>query len=491
MAMDVQVHFDIEPRWSVRDIVEHADGTCTVDDVPFTSLERAYAHIHLRNELDLTIERLQELERDVEKVIALREDYRGAARELIDRLVERQDGDPEPLFNELHDDVTTGLAANLRKSERAVQGQLDEAAALRSNFPNTHCAWMDGEIHIGHVRVISKAAQDLDTSALPEYEHLVLPQARCKTPAQLARVANRIARRLASPPTPEAVDEAVQDRAVWLTQQPDGMTHLTIKTTPILAEAAYDRLRQAFGQRDRQDDRGLHQHMSDSAMRLLLTGTAPPADDANTDVGSTAIGAGFMAGVTARVTVTMPATLLTHGRTLDGLPGAELPDGTLIDDGTALLLAAGVTSWTRLFTDPVTGVAITADVYQPTASLRRLIIGRDQTCRFPGCSRPAVRTDLDHTVDWQYGGTTTPQNLAALCRRHHVLKHRDGPHSGWIVQQTKPGELLWLGPRGNLHRVKPEPIPTAISPPDEQGRTRALDPWKPPPEPPDKSGIPF
>ncbi|WP_293697621.1 HNH endonuclease signature motif containing protein, partial [uncultured Agrococcus sp.] len=207
--------------------------------------------------------------------------------------------------------------------------------------------------------------------------------------------------------------------------------------------------------------------------------------------GIDALSGGFMAGISARVTVTMPATLLTNGRTLDGHPGPELPDGTLIDDNTALLLAAGATSWNRLFTDPVTGVAITADVYQPTASLRRLIIGRDQTCRFPGCNRPATNADLDHTIDWQYGGETTPGNLAALCRRHHVVKHRDGPRTGWTVQQTKPGELLWLGPQGNLHRVKPEPVPTAISPPEEQGRTRTLNPWKPPPEPPEEADFPF
>ena len=109
-----------------------------------------------------------------------------------------------------------------------------------------------------------------------------------KTPGtlQLARIAGRIARELTTPPSPEAVEEAVQDRAVWLEQQPDGMTHLTIKTTPVLAEAAYDRLRQAFGQRDRRDERGLHQHLSDTAMRLLIAGITPPADDvANSDTG--------------------------------------------------------------------------------------------------------------------------------------------------------------------------------------------------------------
>lgn len=496
MAIDVNVYFDFDPRWRERDIIEREDGTCSVDGVPFDSFQDAQRHILLRNELDVTMERLKELERDVEKVIALREDFRAGVKDLIDQLVDQHDGDQESLYTALRDDVVTDLAVTRRKSERAVEMQLEDAACLRKHFPLTHVAWMDGEIHAGHVRIIRNAAEDLDDAAMADYEAQVLPHAEKTSPAQLARVARRIARQLHTPPTPEAVDEAVQDRAVWLTQQNDGMTHLTIKTTPVLAEAAYDRLRQAFQQRDRTDERGLHQHMSDTALRLLITGTAPPTADTVSDSSTrpddlAALSGGFMAGITARVTVTMPATLLTHGRTQDGLPGAELPDGTLIDDQTALLLAAGSKSWTRLFTDPVTGVAVTADVYQPTASLRRLIIGRDQTCRFPGCHRPATRTDLDHTIDWQYGGKTTPDNLAALCRRHHMMKHRDNPLSGWRVLQPRPGELLWLGPGGNLQRVKPEPVPTAISPPDTSGKLQRIDIWSRPYDPLPKSEAPF
>ncbi|WP_293696426.1 DUF222 domain-containing protein, partial [uncultured Agrococcus sp.] len=312
MAMDVQVHFDIDPTWSARDVVEHADGSCSVDDVTFASLEAAHAHIRLRNELDLTLARLQELERDVEKVLALREDFRGAACDLIDDISTGPHDAAELLFTQLHEDAVTGLAASLRKSERAVEGQLDDAAALRRDFPATHVAWMDGEIHRGHVRVISNAAHDLPPELLPDYEARLLEAARTRTPAQLGRVAARIARELAGPATPEAVEQAVRDRAVWTTQHPDGMTHLTIKTTPVLAAAAYDRLRQTFGQRDRGDERGLHQHMSDTAMRLLITGTTPPADEPdNRDSGPVAhngIGAlsgidalsgGFMAGISA------------------------------------------------------------------------------------------------------------------------------------------------------------------------------------------------
>ncbi|WP_293698669.1 HNH endonuclease signature motif containing protein [uncultured Agrococcus sp.] len=480
MSIDVNVYFDMEPRWSERDIEHYADGTFGVGDVPFDSIVLARAHIDLRNALDLQLERLKELERDVEKVMALREGFRSEVQSLIDQLERHQDGESGELYETLCDEVFPSLAVYQRKSERAVRGQIDDAAALQRSLPNTLIAWMDGEIHIGHVRTLQAASAELDEEQLEEFESRVLPYASRKTPGQLRRLANRVARQLRTP-TQEEQDDAAQDRAVWLTQQNDGMTHLTIKTSPALAAAAMDRLRQAFRERDAKDDRNLPQFMSDSAMALLITGATESAD-----------GAGFMAGLSPRVTVTMPATLLTNGKTLDGVSGAELPDGTLIDDKTALLLAAGATSWTRLFTDPVTGVAVTADIYQPTASLRRLIIGRDQTCRFPGCHQPASRADLDHTRDWQYGGPTTPANLAALCRRHHVLKHHLGPNAGWTVMQVRPGELVWIDPGGCRHRVKPEPVPTAMSPPSIEHPARALDTgWSLPSEPVPKEHVPF
>ena len=176
--------------------------------------------------------------------------------------------------------------------------------------------------------------------------------------------------------------------------------------------------------------------MGDTAVAAMLTG--------ETDCG-------WLDNVRAEVTMTMPATMLAG----HAAEGAELPSGQLVDDDTALMLAAGATSWTRLFTDPVSGVAVTADSYQPSASLRRLILHRDRTCRFPGCTRKAKHADLDHTIAWEHAGTTTPDNLAALCRHHHTLKHRLGPDDGWQVRQTAPGVLEWIDPTGLHWRTEP------------------------------------
>ena len=55
---------------------------------------------------------------------------------------------------------------------------------------------------------------------------------------------------------------------------------------------------------------------------------------------------------------------------------------------------------------------------------------RDRTCRWPGCRRSATRSEADHTVAWQDGGTTCAANLAILCKGHHTLTQQGGDGRG-------------------------------------------------------------
>ena len=68
----------------------------------------------------------------------------------------------------------------------------------------------------------------------------------------------------------------------------------------------------------------------------------------------------------------------------------------------------------------------------------RAVRARDVTCRFPGCRRAAdsAGTDLDHTIPYPTGPTSAT-NLAALCRRHHRLKHT----AGWTVTLHPTGTM--------------------------------------------------
>jgi hypothetical protein len=55
--------------------------------------------------------------------------------------------------------------------------------------------------------------------------------------------------------------------------------------------------------------------------------------------------------------------------------------------------------------------------YRPSRKLQHLVRARSARCTAPGCSRPAARCDLDHTVPWDQGGITCECDLAPPCKR--------------------------------------------------------------------------
>jgi hypothetical protein len=140
----------------------------------------------------------------------------------------------------------------------------------------------------------------------------------------------------------------------------------------------------------------------------------------------------------------------------------------------------------------------TADAHRrhPGAELAAWIRARDRTCRFPGCTRPAMGADLDHTLDWAEDGLTLAENLGAFCEPHHLLKH--DPDSCWTVIQTRPGTFVWTSPTGTCHRVDPEPQdqPLALTAPVDRPCSVPDIVFSPPPRPtppwaprPDKHGL--
>src|SRR5690606_7584223 len=74
--------------------------------------------------------------------------------------------------------------------------------------------------------------------------------------------------------------------------------------------------------------------------------------------------------------------------------------------------------------------------------LRRALEVRDRGCRFPGCGLRF--TDAHHVVHWADGGETSLDNCVLLCGFHHRLVHE----GGWRIQLWKPGEPVFIDPRG-------------------------------------------
>ncbi|OCB18887.1 hypothetical protein A5674_07925 [Mycobacterium malmoense] len=89
--------------------------------------------------------------------------------------------------------------------------------------------------------------------------------------------------------------------------------------------------------------------------------------------------------------------------------------------------------------------------YTPSAGLADFVRCRDLTCRAPGCDRPAVDCDIDHTIPYAQGGPTHPSNLKVLCRQHHLLK----TFWGWRDEQLPDGTLIWRLPDGHTYVTTP------------------------------------
>ena len=82
--------------------------------------------------------------------------------------------------------------------------------------------------------------------------------------------------------------------------------------------------------------------------------------------------------------------------------------------------------------------------YEIPDRLREQTILRTGSCVFPWCTRPARKTDAEHVIPHAEGGTTSSDNIAPLCRRHHRLK----THSAWTYTMLEPGSFLWSSPHG-------------------------------------------
>jgi hypothetical protein len=142
-------------------------------------------------------------------------------------------------------------------------------------------------------------------------------------------------------------------------------------------------------------------------------------------------------------------TVAGHSQSPGYLAGYGVIDAALVRE-----LAAEATR--RLVEAPVFDER-QALTYRPSAALARFIRARDLTCRFPGCTVPAERCDIDHTEPFNHddpaaGGATVPWNLACYCREHHRHKTFD---DGWRDEQLADGTIIWTSPSGKVLRTEP------------------------------------
>jgi Domain of unknown function (DUF222) len=334
------------------------------------------------------------------------------------------------------EDVSTAL----RLSASTAQSRIDVARALINFLPNTCSALATGEISLAHANVIAKetagAIRDgLSDSQIFEIEQRAIAHAEFHTPAQVANQVRTSLARISPETFEETVLRAQDARRVSCYNDSDGMSTVVA----ILPAADAQVVMNAIESFIRVVESTENQRTKDSR------NTDMKRADALTSIAAASLNSSSIAPqrrpITVNVTIDLP-TLLGLAEN----PGQLAGYGAIPASVARELASDG--KWKRFITDPQTGNLLDygRESYEPPQALKDFLIARDRTCRFPGCRRSAALSDLDHAQSWEEGGSTSPDNLGALCRRHHRLK----THDGWKVTSHSDGSCTWVSPLGKI-----------------------------------------
>lgn len=328
------------------------------------------------------------------------------------------------------------VATRLQLSENTVRRIGYDGQMLRARCPEVWSLFLRGQVPELNARTVADMASSLpeDTVVWAEFDSQIVEAAR-RLPAGRFRMRARAVReRVHSESIATRHERARQDRDVWVSPELDGMARLTALMPATEAYTLYNRAdhtaRQLLG-RDG-ETRTLAQLRAD-----VLADLVPNTEDK---------GKGAPVGIAVPVLTLLgrgdqPATLHGYGP---------------IDPDTARRLAGEASSWVRILTHPVTGTVLDVDrtTYRVPKALRRWLEATHPTCVFPGCNRRSAECDIDHELDWQFGGTTSSDNLSPKCKSHHRVKHE----TKWReVRDPETGELWWISPTGQ--KVEPDPPP--------------------------------
>ena len=388
------------------------------------------------------------------------------------------------------------VSSALRLSAGTAQMRIDVARTLVNHLPQTCSALATGEISPAHATVIAKETASAIRDGLSEFavfsiEERAISYAEFHTPSQVAQQVRTAIAKFAPETFEEVVEKARDSRRVSCYNDIDGMSTVVailpaedaqtvmkaietfiVKSDRLDLQKAGDEItkkdsRSANGaanqiaEKDSRSANGAANQIAEKDSRSangaadrMAEKDSRSADMKRADA-LTAI-AGFALAskvdevalhrrpITINVTIDLP-TLLG----LSENPGQLAGYGAIPASVARALASDG--KWRRFITDPQTGVLLDygRQMYEPPQGLIDFLIARDRTCRFPGCRRSAALSDLDHAQSWDDGGTTSLDNLGALCRRHHLLK----THGGWSIESRADGSCTWTSPLGKIYQT--------------------------------------
>ena len=307
------------------------------------------------------------------------------------------------------------VGLRLRVSPSEASDLTQTALYLARRLPRTFGALEDGAISLAKVRVLIEESLNLSVAQCAKLEAALAGQAGPRTLRGFRNRVRREVERLDADAVRKRRAAAVAERALYVKDEPDGMATLCLYLPAAQVRAIYATVNSRIPAHPSPgDDRLIGARRVDHLVEVLAA----------------AFGVDLRAVETA-----VPA------------PTAE--QIARLDRG--------------------------ADSYVPSPALKAAVRARDRHCRFPGCRRPAVHCDVDHTNPFNLalktGGRTVYTNLGCLCRFHHRVKQLPG----WHLTQDQHGTFHWTDPAGRVFITRPPPPDGGEEPPDF---------WAPEEEPP-------
>lgn len=402
--------------------------------------------------------------------------------------------------------VADELAVMLREQPYQVRCLLARSRRLAADLPTIWEAFQRGELDAEQIRVIDRIARRVtEASTLAAIDGLAADAAQTRSPKQLAAWLLRLIVQLEPLAFQQRHRRALAERRVTVVQGADGMGYVTGEVSAADAAAIDSMLAATARSLGAQDPRTEQQRRSDLFADLLLgrlcldepeqdkEQTDDPdwleIEDIDPDTGELLgthlqrlNGAGEPIGervdaAASRLRTGQPSRSLKRPRQLRigvvvplaSLLGAndaagELADRSGLVPGEVLRkqIAEAIDPdghdevlFTRLLTDNAGRLLDVTELGRyPSVRLAQAIQIRAGTCRYPTCSVPSDRCDLDHHEPWPRGATSAT-NMDPLCRRHHRAKT-----FAWLATLRDHDGVEWTMPDAERYRCVDEPLPT-------------------------------
>ena len=321
----------------------------------------------------------------------------------------------------------TEAAARFQLSENTIRNLVHTADTARTALPRLWARAWEGYAALTVIDAMLTLLPRFDehpAEVLTAFDTALADLVLDCPPALFRSKARRLADKIAPADLRAEHTAAFQRRIVTVEKGDAGMAWLHLHTTTVDALAIKRRLTSTAKhmQKTNRDGRTRDQLRADLATSWLR-------------------GDGQPAAVTTKVYVTVPLDLLApdaRATVRRGLPTpigapdlnstARLDTGEPIDPTTAIRLLLEAGGFTRVITDPVTGVALDMDrtARLATRQQREWLLLTHSTCTRDGCTHPAAESDIDHW-DAYHGpsrGRTDIGNLHPFCSPDNQAKEK-------------------------------------------------------------------